>query len=200
MSADEFEIKKVLQPYLQGDETLRWVGRPRQGLRLSGRDILLIPFSLLWGGFAIFWETTVLASGAPFFFRLWGVPFVLLGLYFIVGRFFVDAYVRRGMVYGLTDRRALIFRKAFGESIRATPLDGNVALSRRGGRGTVSFGPVAPIFGRSGGWGGGWGAWGGWAVWHDSLSPSFQFLDIVDADRVYALAVRSQGQTTGPGR
>ena len=93
------QITKRLLP----NEKVVWWGQPVQGLMLTRRDGILIPFSLLWGGFAIFWETSVLRSGAPFPFALFGVPFVLIGLFLIVGRFLFDSWLRRRMSYALTD-------------------------------------------------------------------------------------------------
>lgn len=83
----------ISERLLQGEKVL-WCGRPQRGLLFTGRDALLIPFSFVWGGFAIFWETMVLRMGAPAWFRFWGVPFVLMGLYMIVGRFALDAWIR----------------------------------------------------------------------------------------------------------
>ena len=62
-------------------ERMVWSGRPAQGLLFTGRDWLLVPFSLLWGGFAIFWESSVLAMNGPIIMKLWGVPFVLIGAF-----------------------------------------------------------------------------------------------------------------------
>ncbi|HEY0086025.1 MAG TPA: hypothetical protein VGB65_08965, partial [Allosphingosinicella sp.] len=69
------------QPYLFPGERIMWSGQPKQGLVLGARDILLIPFSLMWGGFAIFWNTMVWlgpfqdnSGGGPgWLFRLWGL-------------------------------------------------------------------------------------------------------------------------------
>jgi hypothetical protein len=41
-------------------------------------------------------------------FAIWGGAFVVIGLYFIVGRFFVKAHRKRTSVYAVTDRRAFI--------------------------------------------------------------------------------------------
>ena len=92
-------------------ETVVWSGRPAQGLLFTSRDWLLIPFSLIWCGFSIFWETTVLSlPTAPLFMKLFGAAFVLMGLYFVAGRFLLDAWVRSGTQYAITNNRVLINR------------------------------------------------------------------------------------------
>jgi hypothetical protein len=93
----------ALQPELLPGERLLWAGRPSNGVILRAQDAYLIPFSLLWGGFAIFWEMS--ASG----FLNWNTwyPVRPVGQYFIWERFVVASYLRKRTFYAVTDRRVL---------------------------------------------------------------------------------------------
>jgi len=140
--ADQFD--------LDPGERLLWTGYPVLGIRLRASDGYLVPFSLMWGGFAIFWEVMVFREDAPFFFRLWGVPFVAVGLYLIVGRFFWDAYCRGRTVYALTDRRIIIVDGGFSRTSRTVNLKTLPELSlteRRDGSGDIALGVSAGFSG-----------------------------------------------------
>ena len=147
----------VVAQQLSAGERLLWSGQPRSGIRLRMQDAFLIPFSLLWGGFAIFWEASVFTTNAPFFFKLWGVPFVLVGLYIIFGRFFVDARARSQTFYGITTERIITVSGLFSRQVKSLNLRTltDVSLTERAdGSGTITFGPVHPMgsFFPSGSW------------------------------------------------
>jgi Bacterial PH domain len=157
---------QVISSLIGRDERLLWSAQPRQGIFLRSTDAYLIPFSLLWGGFALFWEGSVVNSNAPVFFRLWGIPFVLVGLYLIVGRFFADARLRSRTYYGLTTERIVIVSGLFSRTTKSLQLRtlSEVSLAEsRGGVGTITFGAVAP-------W---WAGGGGWPGSQRQVSPAF---------------------------
>lgn len=142
------DAHKEISRHLDSGESLKWAGVPRQGLLLRASDIYVVPFSLMWGGSAIYWEVGVIASGAPFFFMLFGIPFVLVGLYFTVGRFFVDARQRARTFYGLTDRRAVIVSGLISQSVNSIMLKSlsDVTLEEKRDRsGTITFGRPNPM-------------------------------------------------------
>jgi hypothetical protein len=168
---------------LEGEHVV-WSGQPRQGLVFTGRDLFLVPFSLMWGGFAVFWEVSVLKIPAPAVFWLWGIPFVVIGLYLIAGRFIVDAWLRRRTRYVLTNRRILITRSAPFGSTTSLFLDRlpEVQLRERAnGRGTLRFGPSTSYWGRDAAFG----------LWSPALDPTPQFIGIENARDVFDQIQRS---------
>jgi hypothetical protein len=175
----------IVARYLTPGESTLWSGRPAQGLLLRPSDALYIPFSLLWGGFAVFWEYNVVTSDAPFFFRLWGVPFVLVGLYLVFGRFIVDAYVRARTCYGLTNQRVLILTQAVQREVKSLSLKSlsDVSLTERAnGSGTITFGADAP-------W---WSTFVVWPGFRRGQAPLFEL--IPDARRVFDQIRAAQGR------
>lgn len=141
----DYEVVQQFSPYLAPNESVRWAGRPEQGLVFRSSDLLLIPFSLLWCGFAIFWESLAVSSGVAFM-MLWGVPFVAVGLYMVFGRFIHDAIVRGRTYYALTSDNALILGGLDGRKLTTVDLKSlqELHLKPRGdNRGTIVFGPDA---------------------------------------------------------
>lgn len=135
----------VIRQELGRSEQLLWAGRSREGWVLRAADVFLIPFSIMWCGFAIFWEATAVAEGAPLFFTLWGIPFILVGLYILFGRFWVDALQRATTTYGVTSERVVIVSGVLARSVKSLDIDAlsDVSLTEwSGGAGTITFGVV----------------------------------------------------------
>jgi hypothetical protein len=144
------EVERQLRIELASGECLLWSGMPRQGMLLRGSDAFAIPFSLVWGGFAIFWESSVWVRGAPLLFILWGIPFVVIGLYIIFGRFMVDSLIRSRTYYGVTDQHILIVSGFRSRHVTSLSLPGTTEISlseRSDGTGTVTFGSNLSAFG-----------------------------------------------------
>lgn len=75
LSPDE---QQSLQSELTSSESVLWSGKPNPRIIFHTSDWYMIPFSLMWGGFALVWEGGVtdhfgLGNGkpAPSFFMLW---------------------------------------------------------------------------------------------------------------------------------
>lgn len=129
---------------LRPDEYILWKGKPQPGHLLTGADTFMIPFSIFWCGFAIFWETMAIGSGAPLFFCLFGVPFILVGLYITVGRFFHRAYLLKHTEYVITSKRILRMRGRRMDSITGAAMFNMSVITRRDGSGTITFGQMNP--------------------------------------------------------
>jgi hypothetical protein len=173
-----------VRPYLLTGERILWSGQPKQGLALSARDTFLIPFSLMWGGFAIFWNVMVwsfpsMGGGDPgWFFKLWGLPFLIAGLYLIAGRFFHDAHIRKKLIYAVTNQRILILRGSKITSLDLHRLPRLELTEHRDGTGTLAF--EASNFGA-------WGGMNGFSRWLPAAGAAAQFFRINEPRKVYEL-------------
>ncbi len=170
----------AFQGKLLSGERITWAGRPRQGLMLSLRDLFLVPVSLFWCAVVTgFGQDTDFLTRQSGIGTLFLVVFMAAGVYFTVGRFFHDAWLRSRMHYALTDRRALILK---GQNLIAVDLARVDAVRLSGGatgeRGTVSFGAdpgLATWFGRR----------NSLSAWLPSVGDPPRFIGIDDAQSVF---------------
>jgi hypothetical protein len=130
-----------LTPYLRPGEPLLWVGRPDPSVRFAPADVYLVPFSIMWAGFALVWEVGVLFGGAPVFFVLWGIPFVVVGLYMLFGRFSHKRRAKLRTAYGVTSQRVLV--AIGGTTLNDSPIKmvpTSLKRSRDGSHISITFG------------------------------------------------------------
>ncbi len=171
-------------------ESIVWVGQPETSVIFHKEDWFMIPFSLLWGGFALVWESFAIAgsskaSGFSWFFVLWGVPFVVIGQYMIWGRFLYAYYKKKRTFYALTNQRALMVVKGRSRGLTSVILRNTAAINcdvRDDGIGTITFGNST----RAGG--------------DFFLQPKGSnrpqdpaFCDIADVETVYRMAISQRG-------
>ena len=83
-------------------------------------------------------------------------------------------------MYALSDRRALIVRRFFGERFTSQPLDGQVRLSRqKGTAGTLKFGAPNPF-----------SALNGMSLWLPGFANEVSFDQIPDVMQAYSFSVQ----------
>lgn len=104
----QMNTTNLFQKELNPNENLLWYGKPKQGILLRASDKTQIPFSILWAGFAFFYEYNALTKTDDLFHQLWGVPFVIIGIHMLIGRFFYDSYQRKFTDYAVTNERIII--------------------------------------------------------------------------------------------
>ena len=146
-----------LQREMLSSESVYWAGMPNPGVIFHSDDWAVVPFSLLWGGFAIFWEAGVLGywrnsrGGPSVFMAIWGIPFIIIGQYMIWGRFLVDGWLKRRTYYGVTNRRVLIVQEGWKRKMNWMFLEAIPSIEREGDTtGTLWFGTKYPLLGSRG--------------------------------------------------
>ena len=107
--------------FLDPGETILWQGRPNGNLRFKWGNIAISVFGVFFFGFAVHW-TNMAAQTDDFIFPLFGLPFMVIGAYMVVGVHFFDAYKRRKTFYTLTTKRAFIATDVLFKSMKSFPI------------------------------------------------------------------------------
>jgi hypothetical protein len=162
---------------LLSGEQIVWEGRPFAGILFRSVDVFLVPFSLLWGGFALFWNASVWTTDAELSFKIFGLPFLLIGLYAILGRFLADMVIRKSTSYFITNRRVLIARGSKLKSLDIKRLPSIELDERSDGSGSIRFGASGGLFSGQNNFG----------IWQPTFDPTPQLIRVPDARRVYEL-------------
>ncbi len=168
----------TVEPNVFPGESIVWKGEPYSGLILRPMEVFLIPFSLLWGGFALFWNVSVWNTDADPSFKLFGLPFLVAGLYVTVGRFFIDMHLRKKVTYFVTNKRILIQRSG-GNKVKSIDIGRIPALEldeRSVGSGTIRFGSSSGVFSGN-----------NFGIWQPTFDPTPQFIRIPNVRSVYQL-------------
>ena len=183
--------QQELEGELQSGEDLLWIGQPLRNVIFHASDWLAIPFSFMWGGFAIYWEGSVTGffgsshstGGALNFFVLWSIPFVLAGQYLIWGRFLYTAWRKGHTHYAVTTKRVLVVNSGGRRKVLSGYLSSLHAVTltiRQDGVGTLTFSPepsTSALFGA--------GKSGSRGFGTDIDLSRLAFFDIADARKVY---------------
>lgn len=174
-------LQSELRPHLEIDENLLWTGKPKSGIIFRQADIFLIPFSILWCGFAIFW--VIMASQAGIF-ALFGIPFVIVGLIFVFGRFIIDSKQRENTTYGLTEDRIIIKSGITSKNVKSLNIRtlSDIEYSEKSdGSGTITFGPKNPMM-----------IWGNGMNWWPGMKTNPQLDMIPNVRKVYSQIIELQ--------
>jgi hypothetical protein len=193
---------RVIQPGLIAGESICWAGQPNTSVIFHKDDAFLIPVSLLWGGFMMFWEAVVAGpfrSHGPWVFgMLFGIPFVVYAQFLIWGRFLYAAWKKKRTFYAVTTRRVIVVQQVWRRQTASADIETLPTLTREkgsNGTGTLRFAkweiehPGAQQLG-----------WTRFDVMALGIVPTFVDIDNVDSvyQMVSDLREKVRAQRTGP--
>ncbi len=149
---ENFDVYSALEGIKEPGERVIWYGKSKAFKLFGPEDFMLIPFSIFWFGFSLFWEFMALKNvvtqegplALKIIFPLFGLPFVLIGFFLMFGRYIIKLKNFYNMVYVLTSKRVMtVTVKGEKKTIAALDLDGlfvpKMTVGKDGMTGTITF-------------------------------------------------------------
>ncbi|KNY26494.1 hypothetical protein [Pseudobacteroides cellulosolvens] len=107
-----YEEQRLINGELNVGERVIWADKPVLG-SLFFKSFAIYLFAIPWTTFSLFWMYG--ASKGSFIFSLFGVPFVLIGLYMLCTPF-INKNAEKRTIYIVTNQRAIIYK--YGRKIK----------------------------------------------------------------------------------
>ncbi|MEM1302217.1 MAG: aspartate carbamoyltransferase catalytic subunit [Pseudomonadota bacterium] len=118
---------------LDADEQILWQGRPHDGFALHPNALVMIPFSLFFGGFSVVWMLGAAQGGG--YFWTFGLLFFCVGAGMLIWAIAGDTIRRRGSYYSLSNKRAFVATNLpfQGKRLKSYRIDDETNLEFRDG-------------------------------------------------------------------
>ena len=107
---------EVVREMRAGEKT-QWVGYPIPTKFAIKEGTTTFLFGIPWTAFVLFWEYNAIKSG-PLIMQLWGIPFVVIGLYLLTSPLW-EFWRARRTIYVVTNQRLLILNGLLRPSRRS---------------------------------------------------------------------------------
>lgn len=104
--------EEIINQYFAKDENILWVGTPNALRYLTRSDVILIPLTVLVGGFMLAYAYSsmiLMFRGQSMAFALSGITLFIIGFYLIFGRIWYRHKRLSRNLYFVTDKRCVVF-------------------------------------------------------------------------------------------
>lgn len=133
---------------VDGEEQILWAGKPSGKVMLTRADRFYIPFGLFWFVLCGYMLWQMFKGNAPSFYHILIAPLTFIGLYYTIGRLFIEAARRRNTAYFITKYRVIIRVaniKPGTQSLNIKNIPAITYKQKKDGSGTITLGRVKPL-------------------------------------------------------
>ncbi len=128
-------ILDVLKKELFDNENILWNGKPIIWKMFNAIDYFLIPLGILWTFGGIFYEREFIRimllsrghTGSVTFLYfipiIIVIPIIAMGIYLLITRFIVKAYIKFKTFYAITDHRIFIIQRGMLKKIKSVNIE-----------------------------------------------------------------------------
>ncbi len=125
---------------VRADEQVLWTGKPDSGNIFAGVDRNKLSAGLLFAGVGSLFAFPPLFLDGDIAFTLFGMFFVIIGLYLSLGKALRNLFLRKDTLYVITNKKIIRFRGQHIDMLKAEEMPPPDVIFHRNGNATLVFG------------------------------------------------------------